>query len=76
MIGKNDPPNKIEKDFVVGRKTAHMELYGEGEEAIEMKQINRSALSEATVALVLSTHASPNGRVTNNDKSLAKYNPF
>lgn len=34
------------------------------------------ALYEATAALVLSTHTSPNGRVTSNEASQARYNPF
>ncbi len=52
-----------------------MELYGEGE-LIEPKLVNSTAVAEATVALVLSTHTSPNGRVSNNDKTIARYNPF
>ena len=41
-----------------------------------MKQVNAMAVFEATAALVLSTHTSPNGRVTNNEAGQARFNPF
>jgi len=61
---------------VIAKKNSTLELYGENNEPVEMKEVSTIAVTEATVALVLSSHTSPNGRVSNNDKTLAKYNPF
>lgn len=76
MPTASGPPRSIRSDVVVAKKNSALELYGENNESVEMKEVSTIALAEATVALVLSSHTSPNGRVSNNDKTLAKYNPF
>lgn len=69
-------PKNLNKALYTATKQAMIKLVAENGEPLELKEVSRTAVDEATTALVLSTHTSPNGRVTTNDKSVANYSPF
>ena len=65
-----------DRGVVITRKRVKFDVVTEDQSDVGIKQVNSMAVYEATAALVLSTHTSPNGRVTNNEAGSARFNPF
>lgn len=68
--------NQFETHTCVAQLSRKFAIMTPPEQELKVKTVNKMALSENTVGLVLSSHVSPNARATSNDQCDQKYNPF